>query len=163
MRQYPTKEQLHKLLAYNPSTGIFTWKIDINQMRNGMVAGTPSTNGYIAIRIGTVSYLAHRLAWVYVNDILPKTIDHINHDKSDNRINNLRDVTHSCNHKNKTLQTNNTSGVQGVDFMKSKNKYRARIKVHGKEIHLGMFTNIEDAISARTHAKNLYSFHEHHH
>ena len=76
---------------------------------------------------------------------LPKIIDHINGDKLDNRIENLRSATVGQNQHNRKTNTNNTSGYKGVCWDKAMKKWRARIKLEDKSIHLGYFTNAEEA------------------
>ena len=83
-------------------------------------------------------------------------IDHINHKKYDNRKSNLRCVTHSQNHMNKKMQSNNTSGVVGVGYIKKNNKWRATIKINGKQKHIGVFDTKEDAAIARKLAEEKY-------
>jgi hypothetical protein len=76
-------------------------------------------------------------------------VDHIDNDKSNNKSSNLRWATHSQNGQNKSMMSNNTSGVKGVFWDKTKNKYQSYINIDGVRIHLGTFTNIEDAKQAR--------------
>lgn len=83
-------------------------------------------------------------------------VDHRNHNKADNRKNNLRIVTYSQNNMNKSMQSNNTSGATGVVWYKTTNKWKAQIKINGKNIHLGYFVNFEDAVKARKKAEEKY-------
>ena len=89
-------------------------------------------------------------------------IDHINGVKTDNRINNLRLVTRSINLQNASMRCHNTSGFNGVSWHKSTKKWRAQIRVDGKSIHLGVFSNKKDAIAARIKANIKYGFSERH-
>lgn len=89
-------------------------------------------------------------------------IDHINHDRLDNRPENLRDVTHVENTRNSKLSTANTSGTTGVYWDKSRKLWIASIKVNYKSISLGRYADIEDAIAARSVANKLFGFHENH-
>lgn len=163
-----TQKQLKSLLSYNKDTGIFTWlNCNSGSVKKGDTAGNINHYGYM--RIGTTingkvkRYLAHRLAWLYVHGSLPRNqIDHINHDRLDNRIINLREATHEENQRNKTMQLNNKSGVTGVSFHKPTSKWRSHIQVNGKSIHLGLFIYKNDAICARLHANRLYKFHSNH-
>lgn len=95
-----TQQQLKEILHYNPNTGAFTWKIcPRKSIKEGSIAGRLSR--YIQIQYKGKKYYAHRLAWLYMYGKLPKNqIDHINRDKTDNRISNLRDVTHFENQQN---------------------------------------------------------------
>lgn len=94
---------LKTILRYDPETGQFTWLINSTRMKRGSVAGTTSTRGYVAIKIDGQLYKAHRLAWYFSTEVWPDSaleIDHINENKGDNRIINLRLVTRSENQKN---------------------------------------------------------------
>lgn len=101
------------------------------------------------------SYLyLHRLL---TNAVKGEYVDHINHDILDNRINNLRKCTNSQNLQNHTkLASNNTSGVTGVYWIKSKNKWRSEIAVNKQKFHLGYYINLQDAIKAREEAEDKY-------
>ena len=107
-----------------------------------------TNNGYFSASIdGRKKILLHRL----IMDIKDRNmnIDHINHDTSDNRKENLRIVNAMQNACNKRIQTNNKSGVKGVSWNKDKNKWQAKAMQNYKNIHLGYFNNFEDAKKAR--------------
>lgn len=89
-------------------------------------------------------------------------IDHINHDRSDNRIQNLRMVTKISNGRNLTKKINNTSGVTGVSWYKSRGKWRVQIMVDRKSMHIGYFSDFESAVAARISANERYGFHKNH-
>ena len=146
-----TAEKLRELLHYEPATGIFTWKVrTANSVKVGDVAGCPDGRGYLCIKVLNRLYRAHRLAWLYHFGEWPTDqIDHINRNRSDNRIENLREVTNKQNHQNKSKRSDNTSGHTGVYWHKQKSKWRARIKHNQKLIHLGLFATIEEAVAAR--------------
>lgn len=155
-----TQSQLKKMLRYDPKTGLFTWIIKAaNCIKVGDIAGHQEKNGYHVNVLRNKKYLSHRLVWLYVNGYLPENeIDHINRDKSDNRISNLRETTRQCNMRNKDIQKNNKSGVVGVFCFKSRKKYLATIGISGKLIHLGYYINIKDAVKARWVAECKYGF-----
>lgn len=163
MNQELTQSYLKSILDYNHEAGIFTWKVSNNRkIRIGDVAGCVY-NGYIRIKINNKKYQAHRLAWLYVHGKFPpEQIDHINHNRADNRIANLRSVSHQENHRNQSKTNNNTSGFVGINWHKQRNKWRAFITVDQKHIYLGLFTDINDAISARKQAEIDYNFHNNH-
>lgn len=150
-------DELRSLLSYDEQTGQFTWLRTIGKGYVGAVAGTPHAKGYVNIRIKGVNYLAHRLAWLFVHGETPNTqIDHINGDKSDNRISNLRLATNTQNHANRGAQRNSTSGIKGVYWFKPQQKWKAQIQVNGKAIVIGYFANKADAIAARREAERKY-------
>lgn len=167
-----TQKRLKEILKYCSETGVFVWIKKPTKMANnislGDEAGSKSNaNGYVSIRIDKKLYKAHRLAWLYVYGEMPKKhIDHINHDRTDNRIANLREVSHQENCKNQSKPKNNTSGVVGVVYRKSrrgrKEHYEARITINGKRCHLGCFDNIEDAKEAREKALKKNKFNKRH-
>lgn len=153
------KEALH----YDPLTGIFKWASPRSKVRVGNVAGFPREDGYIHIKLNGKSYLAHILAWLYMHEQMPKgEIDHINHSRSDNRIENLRDVSTKENSRNKKIYKSNKTGVVGVFHRKDTGKFNANICVNGKLKHLGTFVNQSDAIEARKAAEKEFGFHENH-
>ena len=153
-----TAEYLRSILHYEPETGIFTWKVsNSNRVRIGDAAGCPCGGGYLNITVGSRLYLGHRLAWLYVYGVWPKDqIDHINRNRSDNRITNLRDVSTKQNLQNAGKYSHNTSGHPGVCWHKQHSKWVASIMHNQKSIHLGYFTDIEEALSARKAAEKLY-------
>lgn len=148
-------KRITELLDYNKDTGIFTWKVAASRnIKIGDIAGGLS-NGYVAISLGGRNYQAHRLAWMYVNGVVPKLfIDHINGIRTDNRISNLREATHEINAQNiRDPQVNNKCGLLGVNYDKFTGKFRAQIQVNGKKKSLGRFETKEDAHSAYLLAK----------
>jgi len=149
-----TAEWLRELLDYDAETGVFTWLVSANnRTKAGSVAGSPHGGGYIIIGVRGRMYLAHRLAWLWVHsEWPPHDVDHINLDKTDNRIANLRLATRSQNKANTLRPFTNTSGVKGVSWHRQGRKWQARIKVNGKNKNLGLFTNIDAAAAAYRHA-----------
>lgn len=132
---------------YDPETGDLIWA------RNGKIAGHQRKDCYIVIRWRYKLYLAHHLVWAYHTGSWPENIlDHIDRDPSNNRFENLREVTHSQNHVNTYAPINNTSGVKGVDWHKRTGKWRARVAKQ----HLGLFSTKEAAIAAVKQATEDY-------
>lgn len=157
------QKELKELISYDLDTGKFSWLVSRGTVRKGATAGSLGGRGYILIQLQNKSYLAHRLAWLYVTGRDPfQQIDHINHDRTDNRIKNLREVSALENRKNSKKSTNNTSGHPGVYWCKQKKKWRARITVNGQDHNLGRFTEINDARNAVDAAKEKYRFHKNH-
>ncbi len=150
------------MLHYDSDTGIFTWAISLGAKKAGTVAGALSL-GYINIGIDNKDYGAHRLAFLYMLGKFPKhQVDHKDHNRSNNTWSNLRAVTHGENARNTSKRSDNTSGVTGVSWDKTRGKWTARIKVDGKYKYLGRFIEFNDAVSARISANTLYSYHENH-
>ena len=148
------QNRLKELLCYNESTGVFKWLHSKGTSKAGNVAGR-LINGYRVIKIDGQSYFAHRLAWLYAYGNFPERhIDHINRNKDDNSIINLRDVSREANQHNHGKRADNTSGYRGVWFNKARNKYEARVRFNGKRILIGYFLNPEDASKAYENKKS---------
>ena len=164
-----SQEMLKERIHYDRETGVFTWlDVEVNgyKVRNKR-AGCTNGRGYVIIGFSVAGkpYIltAHRLAWLYEYGEFPSgSLDHINHDKTDNRIINLRIASHRENSRNRSMQSNNTTGHNGISFRKPRNKYLAYIKVNYKQKHLGSFENIEDAAKAVKEARAHYGFHVNH-
>ena len=161
-----TQEELQEILHYNPETGIFTWKINANRNRamKGTEVSSISRNGYGTVVYKRKRYGTHRLAWLYIHGKFDTNlqIDHINHNRLDNRICNLRLVTRREQNMNLGLRKDNTSGVTGVKFREDRGKWEARIRVDNKRYELGHYVNKEDAVKARKEAEAKYGFHKNH-
>jgi len=158
-----TQDELKDVLLYNPLLGNFTYKRNVGNRKAGTIAGSLKVEGYVIIKVNSIPYKAHRLAWLYIYGNFPNGhIDHIDHNKSNNRIDNLRDTTPSVNGKNRSKSIANTSGVTGVYWRKDSCRWRAIICVDGVNIQLGTFVSFSDAVDARKNAEILYNFHENH-
>lgn len=157
-----TAERARELLLYDGENLI--WKqYRAGNAKKGDIAGKTNPNGYRTIKIDRTTHSFHRVVWLIVNGTWPTNrIDHEDQNKQNNRIENLRDVTQAVNNKNKPKPKNNTSGVIGVYWNKKKQKWQAMIKVSRNQIHLGHFTNKDDAISARKTAELQHGFHKNH-
>ena len=154
-----THERLKELLEYNPDNGVFKWKITRKQIKKNTVAGTKHSLGYWSISVDNKIYLAHRLAWFYSYAQWPKNvIDHINKNKQDNRLTNLRSVTQKENGKNIDLKKSNISGANGVRHRKDclKNPWQARVMHDRKEINLGFYPTFKEALEARKDWENNF-------
>ena len=153
-----THSKLVELLDYNPYTGSFKWKTTRGPKAViGSVAGSYHNSGCWEIHISPYGrYRAHRLAWLYVNGQHPKfEIDHINGDPLDNRISNLRDVTRTENQQNiREPRKHNKLGVLGV--CSSGSRFRATIKINGKNKQIGVYDTVEQAYKAYVEAKRKF-------
>lgn len=140
-------ERLRSVLSYDPETGVFTWKP--GAARANEIAGTTHCKGYRQISVDGGIYLAHRLAWLYVHGVFPAGfLDHCDRDRMNNRINNLREVTGSQNQQNRLAPRNSTSGLKGVCWDKSRQKWSAHIRVNDKQKTIGRFDTREEAYAA---------------
>lgn len=155
-----------ELLSYDAESGLLTWR----QRRGGSavagaVAGTHRSDGYIRVSVAGKLFLAHRLAWCLHHGKWPEgEIDHIDGDKANNRIENLRVVSHVENARNCKKSSNNTSGTMGVYRNRQKQRWVAEIgnTRSGTYRYLGCFTNKADAIAARQKAETDLGYHENH-
>lgn len=145
-----TWEELVTVLTYNSDTGEFFWKENRGpKTRIGGLAGSIENTGYISIRIGRTSYLAHRLAWFYCFQEWPtKNIDHIDRNKQNNSIDNLRELDQVWNSRNRAKNSNNSSGYTGVYYSTEKKKWVAEIIVNKIKHRLGYFDTAELAGTA---------------
>lgn len=145
-----TASEVKRLLWYDLEAGIFTWREKPHKdfrKKVGDVAGGSHRTGYWSIQINRRHYLAHRLAWLYVHGEWPSEfIDHIDGDKSNNRISNLRVATNSQNKGNGRIYASNTTGLRGVT--KQGNKWKAQIVHNRKNVYLGCFPSKEEAYDA---------------
>lgn len=129
----------------------------------GDVAGCYKPPGYLVVKIAQKSYYVHRLIWLYVYGQWPsKSIDHIDGDRSNNRVENLRDATAVENGRNQKINAKNQSGVTGVCWINRDSRWQANMRVKGKSINLGWFKNFNEAVKARKEAEKKYNFHPNH-
>jgi hypothetical protein len=152
-----TQNEIKKLIKYDPLTGYVIF-LSTNERKV-----TKTKKEYNLIYLLGKTYIEHRIIWVYMTGSHPRgQIDHINGIRDDNRFKNLRDVTNQENHRNKTLLSNNKSGVTGVAWSQLRNTFRSSITVDLKHVHLGYFNNLLDACCSRKSSELKYGFHENH-
>ena len=156
-----TQYIIKKLLNYDPTTGILIWKIRMGpRAQIGGAAGCLNKkDGYRRVKINGTSYLVHRLIWLWVYGYLPeKIIDHKDRNPGNNKVENLRESSQSCNIRNKKIMSNNKSGVTGVSLDKKRNQWVAYINTSQKRIYLGSFKKFEKAVKTRWVAEKKYKF-----
>lgn len=145
--------------------GCLYWKIKpSSKSKIGDKAGYLLNNGYLMVQYNYKPYLLHRLIWEYFNGPIPEgwEVDHINHVKDDNRIENLRIVTRKENCKNRSKNCNNSSGITGVSWDSVRFKWRAYINVDGDQKLLGFFDSLQEAINKRSQANIDHNYHANH-
>ena len=158
-----TREKLASVVDFDPAKGRFFWRGVGRGKPRGKEAGSFDAHGYGQINVFGKVWKEHRLVWLWVHGEFPdKQIDHINHDRRDNRPENLRLADNMENHRNRPMQNSNKSGFVGVWHNKRCNRFFAYINVNGKRIRLGTFRTIEEAIAVRSQANKRYGYHENH-
>jgi len=138
-----SQDLLHELFEYRD--GLLLWKRGRGGMKVGDEAGYLTDNGYKVVSINKKDYRVHRVIFMLFNGSLQGDIDHIDGNRLNNKIENLRQATRSQNLYNTRISNRNTSGVKGVSWDKARNKWDVRIRVKKAQITLGRFESIEEA------------------
>lgn len=150
-----TKEYLHEIFQYGD--GNLYWKMDVaKNVKAGSICKQIDSRGYKKVTINRKSYFQSRIIFMMHYGVLPKTIDHINCIKTDNRIENLRPASIIENGQNKKIQKNNKSGFKNVHWCKTNKKWVVTIKVNKKSMSVGSFKDIELADLVAQEARNKY-------
>lgn len=170
-----TQQELKKLIKYCPETGDI-WFLprdrsyfkSENQYKTwhsrfcGKAKLGLTSKGYQAICINSVAYKVHRIAWLYMTGENPNQIDHINHNRADNRFCNLRNVNQRINSMNRSMCKRNKSGVNGVNWYPNYGKWAARLGLNFGRKFVGYFDDIESAKAAIEKAKADLGYHDNH-
>ena len=152
-------DKLRECVGYDPHTGEMWWKKPTgNRAKIGAKFGSNiDSKGYYRASFMGKQYRAHRIAWaLYYGEMPDGVIDHINRNRLDNRICNLRNVGWKENAINISSQRNNTSGVRGVVRRSDGKKWVAQITVNYKNVYLGSFDTIDEAKKARVKAEERF-------
>lgn len=170
-----TQDIAKEFMHYDPLTGVFLWKprkyIDgqdkrfvdrFNKHNAGKVAGSLSDIGYLISKLDGKLVKLHRVAWLYVHGYMPDFIDHINGNRSDNRIENLREASKQVNGMNQGMRLDNKSGCSGVYWNSGLKKWHVRIGYKKSRKHIGWFANLDDAVVARNDAVKALGYSEDH-
>lgn len=151
------QDKINKHLYYDADTGILYWKethLRVNRLVGTKWGTYPKNGGYVSGSFFGVKCRAHQLVFVLHHGYLPeKCIDHINGNKQDNRIENLREFSYACNRINCTNNSTNTTGVVGVIYVKAYKNWKAAIKINDKRYHIGTATSFDEAVCLRLAAE----------
>ena len=140
-----TVDLLNELFEYDKETGKLYWKVARGRAKVGGEVGSVNSEGYILTTVNRKPYRAHRLVFLMHKGYLPKFLDHINGDRQDNRIENLRPVSLAQNSQNRNISIKNKSGYKGVFWAKATKKWRGQVKCNGESLYLGDYHDIEEA------------------
>jgi hypothetical protein len=149
-----TQELVQSLFEYKD--GELYWKVNKGSAKIGDKTGSLHHSGYLCIQINSKTYLAHRVIFLYHHGFLPQYIDHIDGNKSNNKIENLREATIQQNGFNTKLYKTSTSGIKGVDWSKKAKKWQVRVQINNKRKYFGIYENIELAELVAIEARNKY-------
>ncbi|NQY60806.1 HNH endonuclease [Cognatishimia sp.] len=167
LKQPFTVEELKRFFEYDPIKGQLFWKPRGDKSFDAQYGGKPAftcaSNGYLEGALLGEKMKAHRVIWAINHGYWPTTeIDHINHVRSDNRISNLREVSHRENSINRGFNKSNTSGHSGICWCKTQSKWKVQLTVFGKKKTVGRFQDLPEAISARNAAYAMAGYHKNH-
>lgn len=150
-------------LRYDPTSGYLWWKVRGSRRQLNRPAGSPNGSGYTKIGFHGKGYKAHRIAWLLTTGRWPEgQIDHLDGNRSNNRIENLREVSGSDNSRNARMRFDNTSGVSGVGWHKPSKKWFARVYVNRNQKWLGYFDDKDKAERVVKEFRAAHGFTERH-
>ena len=149
-----TQDHLKSLFDYKD--GDLYWKKNAGKIKSGTKAGSVLNSGYRSIVFNRTRYQAHRLIFLFHHGYLPQYIDHIDGNRLNNFIDNLRPATKSQNAINKSMDIKNTSGFRNVYWHKGYKKWRVSLMVGRKTVHIGSFNDLELAGLVAAEARRKY-------
>ena len=151
-----TKELLHEYFDYQDGKLLWSKMCGCRSDLVGKEAGSVNEQNYRRIKIDNKLYMAHRVVFMYHYGYMPLEVDHIDCDRQNNRIENLRAVSKKENCWNRKMPTNNTSGIKGVCWHKSTNRWYVQLQVNKKMKYLGIYEDIELAELVAIEARAKY-------
>ena len=158
-RKQPTQERVRELFDYREDGCLIRRTRQSNCVCLGGPAGGLCGRGYLRIMVDGVHLRVHRLIWLWHHGYMPESgIDHINRDKLDNRIENLREVSQVCNLRNTGNSKNNTSGVKGVSWTRTGCKWSAELVSEGTRLRLGQYADFAEAVAHRLAAEQCLNW-----
>lgn len=153
MNKKITYDELHRKFFYDSINGLLVDK------KTHLPVGYLTVQGYLNISINNKTYAVHRLIYCMNHGYFPENeLDHINRIKADNRIENLREVSHTCNIRNAKTPNTNTTGIKGVHWIRGDHLWRATIGINNKTIFIGNFNFFVNAIKARIYAERAFNY-----
>lgn len=157
----PNQMNLLEVFEYDEITGELRHKLDTISSSKGDLATYAHSAGYLQVSLGRQEYLAHRIIWMMKTGSWPLQVDHEDHDRTNNKWLNLREVPSRQNQMNMSHKKSNSSGTTGVRVLPS-GKFCAYIMIHRKQISLGSYDDLDEAVAARKQAEQRYGFHVNH-
>jgi hypothetical protein len=156
MKSNLTHQRLKELVSYDKETGNFFRNVPVANIKAGLVVARPAKNGYVRMHIDGHLYYLHRLAWFYEHNEWPVAIDHIDGNKINNKISNLRSATYGQNLQNRSKVTNAKSGFRGAYFHPKTKNWQSKIMLNGKVKSLGYYKTPEEAHQAYVDGKKKF-------
>jgi len=146
-----TQKVLKELFLHDEEKGVLYWKNPTSfRVKKGEFAGTVYHDGNVNIQIKGKVYKRHRLIWMFKHGYFPKQLDHIDRDRSNDRLNNLRESNQSENNANKAKTNKKTSSIYiGVSWSESRKRWESKVMKNRKTYHLGRFKCEIEAAKAR--------------
>jgi hypothetical protein len=141
-----TQDQVKSLFDYKD--GCLYWKnktTNLSRAKIGCAAGSLSSSKYLLVGINNKTYLVHRVIFLLNNGYMPKFVDHIDGNKLNNKIENLREVSNGQNRMNSKLQVNNKSNIKNVNWHKKQQKWVVQLGVEGKKLYFGAYFDLNVA------------------
>jgi len=154
------KKEIGETFTYDKNRGSLFRLKSYHKRYIGETFGAKNGRGYMLVRIGSKKYSVHRIAWFLIKGTEPDEIDHIDHNKENNTILNLREVDRTTQLRNRRLNKNSSTGHNGVSM--ENGKYKVHIGINGSKVHLGVYNTIEEATASRMSANKVFDFHKNH-